>query len=273
MPAKFIVNVCLTGMVATRAVNPAVPMTAGEIARDVEACLALGASMFHIHARDEEEQPDWRREGYQAILQSVRKVSREAILCVSTSGRRVTEIEKRTACLDADPKPEMGSLTMGSINFPRGATLNSLQTIRGLIRAMDARGIKPEIEVFDHGMAQTVRRFAAEGLLRPPYFVNLLLGNVSSAGASLLDLAAILQHLPPEAVWCVGGIGRDQLKANTLGILFGHGVRVGLEDNLYLDEAKTLATNPALVERAVKLGALLGKVPYSPAETRSLLGL
>lgn len=273
MPGKFIVNVCLTGMIPTHAMSPHVPVTPEEVARDVKACRELGASMFHIHARDVDEQPEWRRERYQDFLTAIREVSGDAVLCVSTSGRRATEIAMRTACLDVEPRPDMGSLTMGSINFLRDSTLNSLKTIRELVGAMDARGVKPEIEVFDVGMARTTQRFAADGILRPPFYVNVLLGNVASADASLLDLASILQHLPPGSIWCAAGVGKDQMKANTLGILFGHGVRVGLEDNLYLDERKTLATNPALVERVVRLGALLGKEPFTAAETRALLGL
>jgi uncharacterized protein (DUF849 family) len=163
MDASFIVNVCLTGMVPTRVMNPHVPMSPEEIARDVDACLALGASIVHVHARDDDEQPEWRPEPYQRIVRAIREVSRDVVVCVSTSGRRESDVARRTACLAIDPKPDMASLTMGSINFLRDATPNSLQTIRDLIAAMDARGVRPEIEVFDVGMARTVRRFADEG--------------------------------------------------------------------------------------------------------------
>lgn len=273
MRSKFIVNACLTGMVPTKAMSPHVPMTPDEIARDVAACIERGASIVHVHARDEAERPEWRPESYQAIVRAIREVSKEVVVCVSTSGRRESEIARRVACLDIDPRPDMASLTMGSINFLRDATPNSLQTIRELIAAMDERGVRPEIEVFDVGMARTVRHFAEQGLLKPPFYVNVLLGNVASADASLLDLAAILHHLPEGAICCLAGIGKAQLKANNLGLLFGSGVRVGLEDNLYLDDKKTLATNSALVERVVALGRLLGLEPYTAAETRALLAL
>jgi uncharacterized protein (DUF849 family) len=111
------------------------------------------------------------------------------------------------------------------------------------------------------------------GILQYPVYANIILGNISTADVSLLDLAAILQHLPKQVVWCLGGIGKLQLKANMLGMLFGMGVRVGLEDNLYLDDQKTPATNAALVERVVNLGQLMGKTPYSISETRECLGL
>jgi len=273
MRDRFIINVCLTGMVPTREMNPHVPLTPDEVSRDVEACLELGASMFHVHARDSEGKPEWRREANQAVIRAVRKHSDEVVICASTSGRRVSEIAQRTDCLESDPQPEMASLTMGSINFMNDTTPNSLQAIRELIATMDAKGVKPEIEIFDVGMARTTERFVADGLFRPPFYANILLGNVASADASLLDLATVLSHLPEGTIWCSAGIGRAQLTANTLGILFGSGVRVGLEDNLYMDAQKTLATNPGLVERVVRLGELLGKRPCTPAETREMLDL
>jgi len=271
MADGFIINVCLTGMVPTREMSPHVPMTPREIARDVKACVELGASIVHVHARDDNGAPDWRSERYQAILEAIREQTPDVIISVSTSGRRIGDLDKRLACLACNPKPDMASLTMGSINFLRDSTLNSLPTIRALAEVMNDRGIKPEIEVFDLGMARATTRLADEGLLRPPFCVNLLLGNVASAGATPLDLGVLQSHLPGSVFWCGAGIGRDQLRANALGILFGNGVRVGLEDNLYLDECKTLATNQALVERVVRLGRLLGKEPMSIAETRERL--
>jgi 3-keto-5-aminohexanoate cleavage enzyme len=273
MPDKFIVNVCLTGTIPSKQMNPYVPMTPEEIAKDVEACIELGASIFHVHARDEQQTPDWRKETYENIFKAIRRVSGDVVICASTTGRKVTEIEKRIACLEANPRPDMASLTMGSLNFMTEGILNSPQAILAIIRAMHERGIKPEIEIFDIGMARTAAHLIADGTLRPPYYANILLGNIATADASLLDLAVILQHLPKEVIWCASGIGKTQLKANTLGILFGNGVRVGLEDNLYWDNNKTPAMNAALVERVVKMGRLLGKSPSSISETRERLGV
>jgi 3-keto-5-aminohexanoate cleavage enzyme len=273
MLGSFIINVCLTGTVPTRAMSPHVPMTPAEIARDVESCVALGASMVHIHARDEAGAPEWRREGYQTILDAVRRAVPEVVVCVSTSGRNVSDPARRMACLDCEPRPDMASLTLGSIDFLRDAALNSLSTVSALAEGMKVRGIKPELEIFDVGMARLAARLASQGILTAPLYANLLLGNVSSAAAEPLDLAAILRHLPPGVIWAGAGIGRDQLTANTLGILFGHGVRVGLEDNLYYDERKAPATNPGLVERVVRLAGELGRRPATIAETRALLGL
>lgn len=274
MPDKFIVNVCLTGTVPTKQMNQHVPMTPEEIAKDVEACIELGASIFHVHARDEQQRPDWRKETFENIFRAIRRVSQDVVICASTTGRRTGEIEKRTACLDSTPRPDMASLTTGSLNFMNEGMLNSPQTILTIIQAMHDRGIKPEIEIFDIGMARTVARLTADGILRSPCYANILLGNIATADASMLDLTTILHHLPKEVIWCAGGIGKTQLKANTLGILFGSGVRVGLEDNLYMNnDDKTLATNAALVRRVVEIGKLLGKSPSLIVETRERLGL
>jgi 3-keto-5-aminohexanoate cleavage enzyme len=273
MPDKFIINVCLTGALPSKKANPHIPISPREMIRDVEECVELGASIFHVHARNENGESTWIREYYQDFLEGIRGISQDVVICVSTSGRVYNELEKRIACLDTIPRPDMASLTMGSINFAKDAVVNSPQVVSSLAQAMRDRGIKPEIEIFDIGMARTMSRLIDTGVLRPPCYANIILGNIASADVSLLDLAAILQYLPEQVVWCLGGIGRLQLKANMLGMLFGTGVRVGLEDNLYLDDRKTPATNADLVKRIVSIGKLMGKSPYSISETRERLGL
>lgn len=273
LPGRFLLNVCLTGMVGRRAHSPHLPLTVDEIARDAEACLALGASMLHVHARDEDEEPDWRPESYQEIVRAIRAVSPDVVICVSTSGRKVADLDRRAACLDIDPAPDMASLTLGSLNFLREGVVNSPETIRGLAERMAARGVRPELEIFDVGMARVAARLIAEGAVPRPAYANVLLGNAGTAGTAPADLAAILSHLPGDTVRCFAGIGGEQLRANLLGLVHADGVRVGLEDNLHLDRRKTPASNAALVERVVRIASELELRPASIAETRALLGL
>ena len=268
----FIVNVCLTGMVPTKEDNPNVPMSPEEIAADCERCLGLGASIFHVHARDEAGAPEWRTERYSEILGAIRARCPDAILCVTTSGRRHPELERRAASLDAVPRPDMASLTLGSVNFLTEASINEPVTVKALATAMADRGIRPELEVFDVGMARFARHLVERGVLRPPLYANVLLGNVASAGTDPADVAAVVAALPAGIIWCAGGIGRAQVRANSLGLVHGNGVRVGLEDNLRLSGGD-LADNPTLVERTVALGRLLGREPLDPAEVRDILGL
>ncbi|HEX9801029.1 MAG TPA: 3-keto-5-aminohexanoate cleavage protein [Thermoanaerobaculia bacterium] len=270
---KFVLNVCLTGMVGRKRHNPHLPMTVEEITRDAEECIRLGASIVHVHARDDDEEPDWRPETYERIVRAIRAVSADVLVCVSTSGRKVTDVERRAACLDIDPRPDMASLTLGSLNFLREGVVNSPETVRALAARMAERGILPELEIFDLGMARAAARLVDEGVVRRPAYANILLGNVGTASTTPADLAAILGHLPHDLVRSLAGIGGEQLRANLLGLLYCHGVRVGLEDNLFLDAAKTPATNRQLVERVVRLAAELGLVPASGAEVRAALAL
>lgn len=273
MHDSFIINVCLNGMLAAKEDNPNLPLTGHEIARDVERCIGLGASIIHVHAHDESGAPAYGKDHYARIIRCIRSVSQDVVVCVSTSGRLFPDLQNRMECLDVEPKPDMASLTMGSIDFLHQTSVNSLNTVATIASAMYDRGIRPEIEIFDMGMARTTSRLMREGLLKGPCYVNIILGNTASADASLLDLTAILHHLQEDTLWCSGGIGKQQLKANMLGLLYGQGVRVGLEDSLYMDASRTFATNVALVERIVKIGELLGRRPCSIAETRRRLGL
>ncbi|MGH9662154.1 MAG: 3-keto-5-aminohexanoate cleavage protein, partial [Bryobacteraceae bacterium] len=151
---KLIINVALTGMVPAKRDNPAVPLTPGEIAADCAACYQAGASIFHLHARDEQGLATYRPEIYEEILVKVRSVCPDAILCVSTSGRVFTRFEERSAVLllTGPAKPEMASLTLGSMNFPQQASVNDPKMIHALAETMKERGILPELEVFDFGM-------------------------------------------------------------------------------------------------------------------------
>ena len=170
--------------------------------------------------------------------------------------------------------PDMASLTLGSLNFSAEASISSPSAVTRLATIMQERGIRPELEVFDLGMVNFARVLIDKGLIEPPFYFNILLGNVASAQASLLHLGTLVADLPPQSIWSVAGIGRHQSVASALGIAVGHGVRTGLEDNLWLDEARTtLATNLQLVQRVAAQAAALGRPLASPAEVRQRLGL
>jgi uncharacterized protein (DUF849 family) len=272
---KVILNVALTGMVPTKRENPALPETAEEIAEDCARVRDLGASIVHVHAR-EGGLPTQKREVYADILRAVRARCPDLILCASCSGRNVPELEARAAVLDleGDAKPDMASLTLGSLNFPRQASVNAPETIAGLAERMYARGIRPELEVFEVGMADLSRYLLRKGVLRPPLYFNLLLGSLGTISLSPLNLGTLLAALPEGAVWAAAGIGRFQLAANVMALAAGGHVRVGLEDNLHFDAARRdPATNPRLVERIAAIARSLGREPASPAETRGILGL
>lgn len=273
---KVIVNLCPTGMVPRKAKVPAVPITPEEIAADVRRCRDAGASVVHLHARDDDEAPTWRAERFAEICGAVAAEAPDTVLVVTTSGRDWSEFDKRSASLTVGgpAKPEMASLTLGSMNFASGPSVNSPGTIEALARAMRERGIVPELEVFDTGMANYANFLIAKGVLTGPYYFNVLLGSRGTADLSAANAAAVLASLPAGATWAFAGIGRFQTAANTLALALGGHVRVGLEDNPYLDWVdRSPATNPRLVERVVRIAGELGRAPATPAEAREIIGL
>jgi uncharacterized protein (DUF849 family) len=176
--------------------------------------------------------------------------------------------------LTGDAKPDMASLTMGSMNFPVQAYVNTPEMIERLATAMTERGIVPEIEVFEAGMINTVKVLMRKEILRPPFYMNILLGSLYSAPASLFDLSCMVQSLPQGFCWAATGIGMFQLNINVAAVLMGGHVRVGLEDNIYFDnERKTLATNEELIRRIVRLSSALGRETATPREAREMIGL
>jgi uncharacterized protein (DUF849 family) len=273
---KAIVNLTPTGMVPTKASTPHVPLTVREIVADVGRSVRRGANLVHVHARDRQGRPTYRREVYARLIGGIREQFPDLPICVSLSGRTFTTFEERAdpLRLAGDLKPDLASLTLGSLNFAGAASMTSPEMIRRLAERLAERGVKPELEVFDLGMLNYAHYLIDRGLLRPPHYFNFILGNVASAQATPAHLGQLMAELPPDSVWTAAGIGSYQLPMNTLGLLFGGGVRVGIEDNIWLDAQKREpATNEALVDRVVRLAGILGRPIASFSEVRALLGL
>ena len=272
----LIINAAITGMVPTRDRVPHVPVTPDQIVSDAVRCHEAGAAIVHLHARDENGRPTWHREVYAEFIPRIRELCPDLVICVTTSGRDFAELEKRgdVLTLEGDAKPDMASLTLGSLNFITGPSVNAPETIEGLARSMQERGIKPELEVFETGMAYMAEHLADRGVLEPPFYANVLLGSLGTAPARAGDLVHIVDALPRGTTWAAAGLGAFQLPMNAISVFMGGHVRTGLEDNPYLDyAAKTPATNPALVARVAALAATAGRPIATPAEVREWLGL
>lgn len=272
----LIVNAALTGMVPMREDSPEVPLTPDEIVADAERVHRAGASIVHLHARDEERRPTYRREVYEEIVAGVRERCPDLIVCVSTSGRVFKSFEERSEVLDLDGdlKPDMASLTLGSLNFPAQASVSEPEMIRRLAGKMNERGIVPELEVFDLGMVDYAKFLIDKEVLVPPLYFNILLGSLGTLSATPFHLATVVQSLPPGATWAGAGIGRFQFSINSMAVTMGGHVRVGLEDNLWLDADKAHpATNAGLVERLVELAGAVERDVATPAQARELIGL
>jgi uncharacterized protein (DUF849 family) len=274
---KFILNFTPTGMIPTKKMTRHVPIDPDEIICEVLEAAGLGVNMVHLHARDHETgEPTYKKEIYSRIIRGIRQQNKDLVLTVSTSGRNFSEFEKRSECLEltGDAKPDMGSLTLSSLNFNKQASINTPETIQMLAQKMMDNNIRPELEAFDLGMINYSKYLIKKGLIKPPYYFNFILGNIACAQADMLSLGLMVRELPEGALWSAGGIGDWQLQMNAMALVAGGGVRVGLEDNIYYDRARSvLALNKDLIERVLVVARALGREPYTQKETRELLGL
>jgi uncharacterized protein (DUF849 family) len=259
-------------MVPTEVDNPHVPITPEEIIEDAVRCHEAGASIIHMHARGEEGRPTYRAEVYKRIIDGIRS-NIDVIICASTSGRCFQEFEKRSEVLAL--RPEMATLTMGSVNSRTDTLLNPPDVIMKLANRMWELGVKPELEIFEPGMLNYAKYLIKRGILtdKPPCF-NLFFGLLGGIPAELKDMGYLISSLPEGAVWGCAGIGRYQLRANVASIMFGGHVRVGLEDNLYFDdEGKELAANALLVRRLAEVAGLVGRRVATVGEAREILNI
>jgi uncharacterized protein (DUF849 family) len=274
---NLIINFTPTGMIPTKDMTQHVPVGVNEIVEDVHEAVEIGITLVHIHARDENTgEPTYRAEVYQNIIEGIRKFSKDLVVCVSLSGRTYKKFEKRAEPLqlDGEVKPDMGSLTLSSVNFNRQASVSSPHMIQALANEMMRREILAELEAFDAGMINYAKYLSKKGLLKPPYYFNLLLGNIACAQADLLHLGVMVRDLPPDSYWSVAGIGNAQLMMNSIAIAFGGGVRVGLEDNIWYDKNRTrLARNAHLIRRIHNLAEANERKIMQPSEFRTLLNL
>jgi 3-keto-5-aminohexanoate cleavage enzyme len=272
----IVINLTPTGMIPTKDETSHVPVEPNEIIDDVLACCELGVTMAHIHARDGSGRPEWRPEVFDRIIAGIRKENPELIICATCSGRTYPDFERRTAVLDLDgpSKPDMGSLTLSSINFNKQASVNEPDMIIGLARRMKERGIKPELEAFDLGMINYSKYLISKDLLPPPHYFNLIFGNIACAQANILSVGMMINELPDNAVCSLGGVGQFQQMINALGVVLGCGVRIGIEDNIWFDEDRTrLATNKALLQRLLVIIESMGRRVMTPARARELFRL
>lgn len=271
-----IINAALTGMVPTRADSPHVPLTVEEVAADAVAAYEAGATVVHLHPRDADGRPTAAPDLYRQLIGTVRERCPELLISATCSGRVERDLDARAVSLtfEGPDKPDLASLTCGSLNFPRQASINEPEDIAELARRMLDAGVKPEIEVFELGMINTALHLRRMGSLADPLYVNILLGNLGTCPAGAAELALMVSSLPQNAVWSAAGIGRYQLPVHMMALAMGGHVRVGLEDNLYYDwRDRTHATNRQLIERVVRMAREVGRRPATPAEARELLGL
>lgn len=270
----MIVNVALTGAVPGKRDNPTVPLSPSEIAADALACADAGASVVHVHVRDEDGRPVHRRDLYEEVFGELRSKRPELVLCATTSSRVDADPRARFLGIEVDEavRPDMASLTLGSFNFPTRPSVNPPDQMRDLLVRMRELGIRPELEVFELGMVNTLHALRAQELIPDPPVVNILLGSMGSLPAFVGDLARVVERLPAGTEWAAAGIGRFQRSMVIAGAIMDGNVRTGLEDNPSGD-GDAPWSNVRAVELAVEAAHLAGRRVATPAEARDRFGL
>jgi 3-keto-5-aminohexanoate cleavage enzyme len=269
---KLIITLAPTGMIPTKKQTPHVPITPEEIAEDTYKAYKSGVSIVHVHARDENGQPTYKKEIFEKIFKEIKRKCPDILICATTSGRVHPQVEHRSEVLDL--YPEMASLTLGSLNFMQHPSVNSMETIKKLAIIMKERNILPELEIFEPGFVNTAKYLAKKNYFKKPLHFCLLLGSLGSIPAGVGDLSYLIQSLPSESNWSATGIGRFQTQINVAAILMGGHVRVGIEDSIYYNYPKEdLATNLSLVERIARIAKELHREVATPKETREILGI
>lgn len=269
---KLIITACICGAEVTKEQNPAVPYTVEEIAREAKSAYDAGASLIHLHVREDDGTPTQSKERFEVCIKAIKEVCPDAIVQVSTGGAVGMSNDERLQPLQLNP--EMATLDCGTCNFGGDEIfVNTENMIKDFAEKMNARNVKPEIEVFDKGMVDMAIRLHNKGYIKAPMHFDFVMGVNGGISAEARDLVFMVGSIPAGSTWTVAGVGRNQFPMAVMGILMGGHVRVGFEDNVYLKKGVPAASNGELVEKVVRLARELGREIATPAEARAILGL
>lgn len=273
MSEPCIITVAITGSVARKSHNPAVPESVSEQIESTHAAFEAGASLVHVHSRADDGSPTTDPDKFAEFQEGIRKHCPGIIVQFSTGARSGVGAERGSML---HHRPDMASLSTGSCNFPKSIYENSNELIEELATRMLEYDIKPEIEVFDLAMLYKAADLVAQGLLKSPLHVQFVLGvkNALPAHRDILEFELEkLSELLPDATWVAAGIGKSQLEVNRWCLELGGHMRTGLEDNIRLDGGTLAPSNAALVARAADLCAEYDRHPASANEARNMLGI
>jgi 3-keto-5-aminohexanoate cleavage enzyme len=265
----LIITCAPVGAEVTLEQTPHLPYTPAKLAETARAIREAGASIVHVHCRNDDGSNTHDVLRFKEAYDAIRRAS-DLIVQFSTGGAIGMTPEERASVLQL--RPEMATLTCGTVNFGDAIFENSFPIMRGILAKMRQYGVRPELEVFDKGHLANARVLAKEGLLTFPQHVDFVLGVPGALEATVQNLCDLVEDLPPGCTWSVAGIGRAQTAMAMAAIAMGGHVRIGLEDNLYYSKGR-LASNEELVARVARIAAEAGRPVASPAEAREILGL
>lgn len=248
------------------------PLTPEEVAGQVIDCARAGAGMVHLHVRDREGKQTEKLQEFSKTVDLIRKSS-DIIIQGSTGGLSTLTLEERCVALK-DPRVEVASLNMGSVNFGEDVYINKLPDIRYWAKRMEETKVVPELEVFEVGMMSVVRHLVREGVLKPPCHFNFCLGFHWALPADHKSLFFMTSLLKEDEEWGMLHDGMNDLSLLATAIGMGaRAIRVGFEDSVFYAPGKRAITNPELVEKAVSLVQRIGYEPASPNEAREMLNI
>jgi len=273
MTEPCIITVAITGALPTKKDTPAVPVSPAEQIESTQEAYEAGAALAHIHVRNDDQTPGSDPAKFAVIQEGLRQHCPGMIIQFSTGGRGRDQ-NQRGAMLHL--KPDMASLSTGSVNFPKAIYENPPDFVDGLASTMLEYGIKPEIEVFDAAMLYSAATLVKRGLLKEPVHVQFVMGvpNAMPARRTLLEfLLSEMREILPGATWTAAGIARHQFEVNKWCLELGGHCRTGLEDNIKFDRDRLAVSNAELVSKIVDVAGDYGRRPATPAEARRILGL
>ena len=271
---KLIITAAICGAEVTKDHNPNIPYTVREIGIEAEKSFLAGASIIHLHVREDDGTPTQDLKRFQACVDEIKSRCPDVIILPSTGGAIGMSNEERIQPIFIKPQPEMATLDMGTMNFgDDDIFVNTENTIISFAKEMNSRGIKPELECFDKGMIDMTLRLHKKGYINKPMHFNFMMGVIGGIAATSRDLLYLVNSIPKGSTYCVGAIGKHEFPMVALSIELGGHTRVGFEDNIYLSKGVLAKSNSELVEKVVRISKELGRDIASPYEARKILGL
>ncbi|MCP3921869.1 MAG: 3-keto-5-aminohexanoate cleavage protein [Desulfobacterales bacterium] len=270
MNIPLIISCPLVGAELTRDIYPNLPLTPDEIADAAKDAVGAGASIIHLHVRDKDGKPSQSVEIFKEVTEKIKERC-DCIIQYSTGGAVGTDVAERCAPLSL--KPEMATLSMGTMNFAEEIYENSFDTITEIARNIQKYNVFPELEIFDYGMMDTLEKFVKKELLPEKFHIDFVLGVPGGMSGTIHDLLMLTQRLSENQTWSVAGVGRFQLPLLTHAIAMGGHIRVGIEDNIYYLKGELAESNTQLIERAVRIANELDRDIASVEDARNILEL
>ncbi|MDT8717847.1 3-keto-5-aminohexanoate cleavage protein [Clostridium sp. 19966] len=269
---KLIITAAICGAEVTKEHNEKVPYTVSEIGEEAEAAFKAGASIIHLHVREDSGVSTQDKERFKLCIEEIKKRCPGVIIQPSTGGAVGMTNEERLQPIYL--RPEMATLDCGTCNFGGDDIfVNTENTIIEFSNKMKELNIKPELEVFDKGMIDMVIRLNKKGIIKAPLHFNFVLGVNGGISAELRDFSFMKDSLPAGSTFTAAGLGRFEFTVAAMSIISGGHVRVGFEDNVYVEKGVKAKSNGELVEKAVRLSRELGREIASPEEARKILGI